>query len=389
MTGYCSTRDGRARGIAAPRSPHVIWTTQIPYDDDISSIDRATTIVTDDASHAYVGSFVTIGGTAPVFNKVDTKTGAIEFPAPAAESKNGLALLLTSAREVEVFNADPSMSVASFQPTSPVPDVDPEPIAFDPINLLDPVIGSDGGLYFVYATAEGNDSGVSIHVSRSAQDGVLAWTSLDLISLGPAPQSPAIDNAYPVGIALESDDQVVVALSVDTGSATTVMVGLDPKSGTVRWTSSFSGQASPPVIAIGIVAAGGDHVVTSTLHFLDRTGTLTFTANVVDAARLLGVTTDDKFLLATSDTVSKLDEQGNTAWIQNVQADDAATIASNGIVIVKNAVQIVGLDLSTGAILWKLVPPSSQCISSGTLALTSDGAVMALQCDGTLFAAAD
>jgi len=78
IVGSCSTRDGRVRGVLAPLSPHVLWTTAIPYVDGVTSIDRETVIVTDSSHGAYVGSFITIGGTAPLFRRVDTRTGAID-----------------------------------------------------------------------------------------------------------------------------------------------------------------------------------------------------------------------------------------------------------------------------------------------------------------------
>jgi hypothetical protein len=239
MTGYCSTRDGRARGISAPTSPHVIWTTAIPYDDNVSAIDRATTIVTDDKSHAYVAPYITIGGTAPVFNEIDEKTGAIVLSATEAETRNGEALFLASDKTVDVVNEDSILTIASFQPTSPAAS-STSPFGFTPIRVIDPVIDADGELYFIYAQASFSDpNAVSIFVTRTTQDGVPKWTSVELSALGAPPRSPAIDNVYPVGIALTDDGEIVATISLEsdeTNSAGTytLVVLLDPATGQVR-----------------------------------------------------------------------------------------------------------------------------------------------------------
>jgi outer membrane protein assembly factor BamB len=123
---------------------------------------------------------------------------------------------------------------------------------------------------------------------------------------------------------------------------------------------------------------------------LDEAGDTKLSSSIIDVSRVIGVTVDNHFLVATNTGVSAIDESGTTLWTQNLEVDDFASIGENGVAVVKGEFQITGLNVTTGAILWTLVPPhAGQCISSGTLALTSDGTVMALQCDGTLFAAAD
>lgn len=49
---------------------------------------------------------------------------------------------------------------------------------------------------------------------------------------------------------------------------------------------------------------------------------------------------------------------------------------------------LLGLDSATGATRWELAPPNPEsCILDG--ALTSSSEIVAVQCDGTVFGAAD
>jgi outer membrane protein assembly factor BamB len=93
-----------------------------------------------------------------------------------------------------------------------------------------------------------------------------------------------------------------------------------------------------------------------------------------------------------------VDTTGNTMWTTPLDVtmpfDPAALTTHYGVfvdaagTVVVTAGQITGLDLATGAIKWTLAPPvPSACLRPAVLGL--DGAILATQCDGTLFLARD
>lgn len=389
MLGVCSTRDGRARGAVAPRSPHVLWTTNIPYEDPITSIQRGTTVVTDATHFAYVGSYVTIGGAAPLFRKVDTRTGQVLWAAPADASANGLFLALPATGAIDLALGGSPATLATYAPASGAMATS-SPLGFSTPELADPAIGSDGSLYAEYVT--GDMTAASVRVTRVAQGGAQGWTSANL---GPPAPSPVIDHVLSVGVTLGQGDAVYATTTVlEPSRERAVVNALDPSDGAVKWTHVIDGRASLPVAApdgtLGFVAGGGDYAATTTFEVLDALGNVRVSKAIDGVNAVAAVARDGTWLVRSNRAVMALDGAGNAKWTRAVDVDDAALVDDEGTVLIKGERSLSALSLRTGAVIWQLPPPQKDdCISNGTLTLTRDGTVIALQCGGTLFALGD
>jgi outer membrane protein assembly factor BamB len=93
-----------------------------------------------------------------------------------------------------------------------------------------------------------------------------------------------------------------------------------------------------------------------------------------------------------------IDTSGQTRWTTpldvTLEYDPAALTTHYGLfvdgagTVVVTAGAITGIDLSTGAILWTLQPPNAHaCLRPAVLG--AGGAILASQCDGTVFLARD
>ena len=82
--------------------------------------------------------------------------------------------------------------------------------------------------------------------------------------------------------------------------------------------------------------------------------------------------------------VSAVRSDGSVLWTHDLV--NHATVAAGGVVVAFGP-SIVALDVDSGSTLWELAPPSGSCIFD--VALTSDGELVGIQCDGTLFGASD
>jgi hypothetical protein len=86
--------------------------------------------------------------------------------------------------------------------------------------------------------------------------------------------------------------------------------------------------------------------------------------------------------------VAAIDASAHPLWQVTGSFADAFLTSDGTVVVFGDDVR--GLDLATGATRWSVAPPSNaipQGVCDATL--TSAGSVVALQCNGTLFGAAD
>jgi outer membrane protein assembly factor BamB len=260
----------------------------------------------------------------------------------------------------------------------------------------DPAIGSDGSLYFVYGIGVGTSSPSRV-VSRVRPDGSVAWTSVNLATLGPVPLHGDVS---PSGIALDADDTVIVGTGVLTGDThTEVILALSTDTGKVRWTQSFPGNllGGPLVAPDGsiVIALAPRGTRPAKIVFLDAAGQVRRTFDTSAPVGVFGLSAValDGTLLAESDDGQGIDglvafsTTGDVLWRHDLKLL-GATITSNDSVLAHDSFDVTLLDLASGRTKWVLSPPHpGVCISEAEL--TSAGTIVGLQCDGTLFGAAD
>jgi outer membrane protein assembly factor BamB len=251
----------------------------------------------------------------------------------------------------------------------------------------DSAVGADGSLYITH-----EDGSAGAHaptfVSRVSPSGDVLWTSVDLWTLIPPTTNPA--GIEPSLVALAKDDLVVIAIQTpDDGN---VVNAFDPTTGATRWSTTFNGalKGGPAIRPDGTIAL----LITTNLVLLDpETGAATATHPLPGAgagiwavtkggALIMGIMPPDLAVLTAA-----VDGEGTPLWTSQVLGN--ATLASDGTIVVFGITTITALDGETGATKWELQAPSgpNACFIDG--ALTSEGGIMALACDGTLLGASD
>jgi hypothetical protein len=358
MWGNCSTRDGRSR-VAAPTAPHVTWTTRLPTDS--TGQVGLSAVATDASGHAYVVTTGEIDLSVAALRRVRGTDGAIEWTSPIRpDTETGTPILLSQGG-VDLFAYDNSSrdSVFTFDPSSGASTSTTFGVSlyYAPGNLA---VGADGSLYVTHKDDVGG-ANTTTFISRIAPDGRVVWTSVDLKTLGPPANSVA--NAF------------------------------DARTGAVRWSTTLPGQVvgGPVVRSDGTIVALLDRDGTTALVLVDpRTGAPETRHLATGAFEILGVTEGD-VVIAGADTGSgvtglvAIASDGTTLWTS--PAGQHATIAADGTILAFGP-NITAIDGSNGATKWQQPPPAAgSCIADA--ALTSEGGIVALQCDGTLFGASD
>jgi hypothetical protein len=279
-------------------------------------------------------------------------------------------------------------SALSFDPTTGASTSTTFGLSFDD-ESPDPAVGADGSLYVGYADGIG-DTGTKNFVSRVAPGGEVLWTTVDLGTLGPAPDFPG--DVFPSTIALGKDDLVVVVVD-DYGKKAEVAVvdAFDPATGATRWTTTLDAApgGGPLVRPDGSIVVLTYRGAEQDLVLLDpATGAATASPIAIDAIVLdaLAVTREGAVLVdLNTGAIAALASDGTPLWISADAGN--ATPTSDGMIFSVGATLMVR-DGSTGALRWSLPPPEPGACMDGAV-LTSDGGIIALQCDGTLFGASD
>ena len=260
-----------------------------------------------------------------------------------------------------------------------------------------PAVGADGSLYLVHRENVGTANSATF-VSRVRPGGAVAWTTPkldDLVLTGnetklQSPSTLALGTVGPV---------IMVVGSLGPSGAGSIGVALDPETGALLWQSALPGQllGGPAVRPDGsIVVLLGPLAGSKLVSFDAQSGTpttmeLSFGAGEIFASEIFAVTRTGTAIVGINagqgiSGLAAVDRDGNVRWTQPVPARQA-TLASDGTLVVA-AKALVALDEVSGAMRWQVSPPSAgSCLLDA--ALTSEGDVVALQCDGTLFAAGD
>jgi hypothetical protein len=389
MAGNCSTRDGRSR-VAAPSAPHLTWSTKLPTDS--TGQVGPSALATDAAGHAYVVTTGEEDESVAALRRVGTADGSVDWTQPIApDSETHTPIVLASGgvdlfayggqTTDEVFTFDPATG-ASASTTFGFSLYDAPP---------DIAVGADGSLYVQHADNVG-EADPHTYVSRVAPGGAVLWTSADLGTLGPTPDFPG--DVFPSILALGKDDLVVVAVDDLTGKLdVTVVDAFDPATGATRWSTTLPGAygGGPVVRPDGSIAVMITSTGSNAISILDpATGAAKTSPIPIGVFEIHGATLDGALLMGVDPGqgvtgLAAIDGDGAVLWTGAGTSN--ATIASDGTVL-SFGPTLVALDGATGATKWSLSPPAaSACVIDA--ALTSDGRIVALQCDGTLFGASD
>jgi outer membrane protein assembly factor BamB len=181
-------------------------------------------------------------------------------------------------------------------------------------------------------------------------------------------------------------------VAIDTASSNdwqTVALAFDAATGKLKWATPIQGQTvgGPAVRSDGSIVAFVQTRPVSLVVLDAATGSSRESQLSVQAWEINAVT-QSGVVLTTAGTgfnTYAIADDGSVLWTH--PGATARTIASDGTIVASGST-IVGLDETTGTTKWELAPPSpSGCVAWA--ALTSDGRLVALQCDGTLFGASD
>jgi hypothetical protein len=295
---------------------------------------------------------------------------------------------------VDVLGYDASQKESIFPIEGTTGSYVPTTFGFDLYDMPpDPAVGSDGSLYFVHEEGVGTVL-QQTYVSRVAPDGTVRWTSVDLGTLVPTPMYDD-GEVDPSTIVLEANDQLILLVGDLTPSGEqTVGVSLDAASGAVLFTSVVKGTVvgGPVILPDGsVVALLDDGLVTNIVVFDRANGAVTRTQLTSGAFEIFAVTRAGNLLIGADDgsgvkALVSMDTKGSSQWLATLEPR-SVTIASDGTILVFGA-DITAIDPGTGATKWVLAPPDAlSCLMDA--ALTSDGGIVGLECDGLLFGAYD
>ncbi|MFI5299843.1 MAG: PQQ-binding-like beta-propeller repeat protein [Polyangiales bacterium] len=371
------------------------WTNTLPADPDPTSGYYIAGLAADASDAAYIVLGPNFGADVANLIRVDGATGAFEWNTsfvPASEG-NGLPLLLASGDvEIVATGAHYTPAIDHFDAASGAVST----LTLELVSVgqdVGPAIGADGAKYFSYTANQGTAQASSV-VSRLNLDGTLAWTSVDLGTLGP---SPGTDNdVFPSSIALGRDDLVVVATQVITTPFNgTVVIALDSTTGAARWANAIPGElvGGPAVAADGsVVALIG--APSSKLFVFEVTGA---TRRAVDLGegtfQIFAIALDGTVIVGADDRegvagLTAVNAAGVIVWNTRLAGIRTVTIDAKGTLLTSTSTGIVGLDLTTGQTKWTLAAPhQGSCVTGFTL--TSAGGIVAAQCDSTVFGASD
>jgi PQQ-like domain len=388
MFRNCSTRDGRAR-VGAPKNPHTSWSTKLPTDSTGQL--GSSALATDASGHVYVVTTGAIDQSVAAIRRVQASSGTIVWTVPInPDQETGTPIILSSGG-VDLFAYSPSStdSVFTFDPSTGMATSTTFGFSlyYAPGELA---VGADESLYVTHSDGVGT-ANPKTTVSRVGPDGSVLWTSVDLATLGPP---PLYGDVFPSSIALGKNDLVVIATDFLLQSSQWMMLSaFDPATGAVNWSTPLTGQlvGGPVVRSDGSIVALSNSVAGSAIAYYDPAGGAVTVADLSAGAFEIFAVTENGVVLAGADDgngitgIEAIADYGTTLWTH--PGVRAASIARDGTVVAFDAT-IMGLDEATGKTKWELSPAvQDSCILDA--ALTSDGRIVALQCDGTLFGASD
>jgi hypothetical protein len=390
MAGNCSTRDGRSR-VAAPAAPHVTWTTKLPVDG--SGQAGPSAIATDASGHAYVVTEGEEDESVSGLRRVNVGDGSVDWTDPISPDEETSTPIVLAHGGVEMFAYDGQTTDAVFTFEPATGKSTSTTFGFSLYDApSDVAVGTDGSLYVTHEDGVGTVKQTT-YVSRVAPDGTVLWTSVDLATLVP-PADVVDGEVFPSTLALGKGDLVVIEVDAvgNTGDVATV-IAFDSTSGATRWSRQLDGElvGGPVVRADGTIVLLTSQMGGTRLVVLDPESGTPASTPLSSGAFEIAAVTKDGAVIGGSDSgngvtgLVAIGSDGTMLWTGPGSGE--ATIASDGTVI-SFGQEITALDGATGQVKWQLAPPTAgSCILDG--ALTSEGGLVALQCDGTLFGAGD
>ncbi|MFI5301547.1 MAG: hypothetical protein ACHREM_25950, partial [Polyangiales bacterium] len=275
IAGECSTRDGRSR-VTGPTAPHILWQTAVPPNTDPANAFFIAGLAADASARAYVVAAPNSGADISRLLAFDAVSGAIDWDVVYTPSSqgDGLPVLLTDgALEIVATGASYRASIDRFDAVAGTFTTTAIAAGSDVIDLS-PAIGADGAMYVAYTANAGSARARSV-VTRLHADTTIAWTSVDLATLGPPPD--AGNDVFPSRIALAQNDLVLLVTSIiGTSPIKSLLVALDPSDGVVRWTAPLDGQllGGPAIAPDGSIALLAGAPPSAKLEVFEATGAL-------------------------------------------------------------------------------------------------------------------
>jgi len=389
MLGNCSTRDGRAR-VTGPTSPHVTWVTPAPPTLTIGGFVAADTT---GAVYLAAAPDEGLGGLVPemipTFGRIDGTTGNLDWlvSLPASTSASLSPILDPGGALLDVANNVAGPAIDSFDPMTG--SVTASMLAFSLAGIGIPAVGVDGSLYVQYVFEVGTNSQQAL-VSKLLPDRTIAWTTGDL-SAGPTSFGGFLTLAL-------AERDVVIAVTTDTSGSLSIMYGLSPATGATLWTTQIraeavNGPAIGPDGSIAVVALDATNPNAGLLYVFEPTGALRSTT-VVPGQTVAAIGVDGTIVIG-GEGLTAVSPSGTVLWTNSVGLVLGATIDSAGTIVTTFESEIVGFDVTTGAMRWSLMPPphvptdaQPPCLGVQSVVLTSNGGLVGLGC-GLLFGASD
>ena len=339
--------------------------------------------------------------------RLDVASGHVDWKVPLESASGAQAVILTAGGiELPGYDSTQRPSILSFAPATGALTTSAYGLElYD--SESDLAVGADGSLYIVYQTGVGTAATQAFLARLDPETHAVVWSSTDILSLGPPPRYTA-DGASVGDIALGRGDVAVVVNDTlvpgDGGTLTNVSVAsaFDPTTGAVLWTTTLSGQlfGGPVVRADGsiVVVVGPSGLSSASLVTLEPASGAATTLPLSGGVFGIDAVAYDGTVIVATDSGNGVEgamavaTDGTVRWTKPGVLD--ATIASDGSVVGRlgttmgGATSIVALDPMTGHTQWQLDPPVSG-YSIWYVALSSDGALVAEQGDGTVFGASD
>lgn len=258
-----------------------------------------------------------------------------------------------------------------------------------------PAVGQDGSLYLAHHSRVGTAESATF-VSRILPNHEVAWTT-QLMPL--MPDNPLV-TTRPIALG-NSDIVIVIANAVSTEYRDCRLLGFNAATGTQEWVVPVNdgqivgGPAVRPDGSVVYLTNHGDPASPYQMSSRALSGTHSSIGIAPDVNGLDGITREGVVIAAirTEPTEGRgglvaLDHDGSTIWQYEMEGVRVATISADGAIITHADSTITALDETNGSVIWSLSSPRSTSYISD-VALTSDGEIVAVLGDGTVFVASD
>jgi len=408
MTGYCPTRANQAPGNA-PASPRVAWSVT-PFAVDPPENFLPAEIVVDPTGRAYVAIDASPMNPTGLPNQIFAidPDGSVAWTSAFDGAVAGLSL--GSDGTLWLVQEPPSQQDGGTAAAGIVMGLSPGGTVVTSLPLPEPPPNSDGlfygvgfgalalasdGSFFLESTPQGYATGGLAHVSTT---GVFLWQwpsptlqqSVELVPpliVGPADDVVASSNGDLLGFDVAGDQMWEENVEAQ-------IAGVDGQGNVVALASGVSGENLALVsidllgVTVRTVALGAPQVNASQLALAGDGTTVLLLANEVASP---GLTKSAVQIIA-------IDAAGHTRWTTpldvSLQYDPATLTTHYGVfvdgagTVVVTAGAISGIELASGSIRWTVQPPNAHaCLRPAVLG--AGGAILASQCDGTVFLARD